>query len=158
MVSGAAYGIGSLRDAFPVRLASSIHSADFFSFFKDLPAPVSDGRDCNNAVAAAREILERVEEELAGGNVLPTRVRIGIHAGEAVTGSIGSHLRREYTVIGDVVNLASRIEQLNKRFGSQLLISETVWEAVCEEFHGATPMGRVPVKGRAAPIKIYKVA
>lgn len=121
-------------------------------------APVSDGRDCNNAVAAAREILERVEEEVSVGNVLPTRVGIGLHAGEAVTGSIGSHLRREYTVIGDVVNLASRIEQLNKRFGSQLLISETVWEAVCEEFRDATPMGRVPVKGREAPIEIYKVA
>lgn len=121
-------------------------------------APVSDGRDCNNAVAAAREILERVEEEVSGGNVLPTRVGIGLHAGEAVTGSIGSHLRREYTVIGDVVNLASRIEQLNKRFGSQLLISETVFEAVCEDSRGATPMGRVPVKGREAPIEIYKVA
>ncbi|HEX6624582.1 MAG TPA: adenylate/guanylate cyclase domain-containing protein, partial [Pyrinomonadaceae bacterium] len=66
-------------------------------------APLSDGRDCANAVAAAREILARVEEEVAGGRVLPTRVGIGLHAGEAVTGSIGSSLRKEYTVIGDVV-------------------------------------------------------
>lgn len=121
-------------------------------------APVSDGKDCDNAVAAAREILARVEEEVSNGNVMPTRVGIGLHAGETVTGSIGSHLRREYTVIGDAVNLASRIEQLNKRFGSQLLISETVWEAAGGGLHGATPMGRVPVKGREAPIKIYKVA
>lgn len=121
-------------------------------------APVSDGRDCHNAVAAALEILARVEEEMARGRVLPTGVRIGLHAGEAVTGSIGSQLRREYTVIGDVVNLASRIEQLNKRFNSQLLISGAVWAAVHEDYRDATPMGRVPVKGREAPIVIYKLA
>ena len=121
-------------------------------------APVSDGRDCHNAVAAALEILSRVEEEVARGRVLPTGVRIGLHSGEAVTGSIGSQLRREYTVIGDVVNLASRIEQLNKRFDSQLLISEAVWAAVRDDFKGATPMGQVLVKGRETPIPVYKLA
>lgn len=121
-------------------------------------APLSDGDDCLNGVAAAREILTRVEEEVALGNVLPTTVGIGLHAGEAVTGSIGSSLRKEYTVIGDVVNLASRIEKLNKRFQSRLLVSENVWRSVNDDSTEAIPMGNVQVHGRENGIGIYQLA
>ena len=121
-------------------------------------APLSDGRDCLNGVTAAQEILSRVREEVDRGNVLPTRVGIGLHAGEAVTGSIGSSQRREYTVIGDVVNLASRIEKLNKEFDSQLLISDMVWQTLRNYLAEATPMGEVHVRGREEAIQVYQVA
>jgi adenylate cyclase len=120
-------------------------------------APLSDGSDCLNAVGAAMEILGRVEEEVTRGSILPTTVGIGLHAGEAVTGSIGSSLRKEYTVIGDVVNLASRIEQLNKEFGSQLLISNNVWQDLSDVIPRATPIGDVHVKGREEAIAIYQI-
>jgi adenylate cyclase len=121
-------------------------------------APLSEGGDCLNGVAAAREILTRVEEEVASGKVLPTTVGIGLHAGEAVTGSIGSSLRKEYTVIGDVVNLASRIEKLNKQFQSRLLISENVWQSLENNPAEAIPMGNVRVQGREEGIGIYQLA
>ena len=95
-------------------------------FMATFGAPVATGRECANALAAARELLAAVKALSASGRIPEMRIGIGLHAGEAVSGNIGSEARRQYSISGEVVILASRIEQLNKVYGSQLLASSEV--------------------------------
>ncbi len=121
-------------------------------------APFSLGNDRRNAVDAAQAILAQLEAESAAGAIPPTRVGIGIHAGEVVAGTVGSASRREYQVNGDVVNLAARIEQMNKDFGSQLLISEEVWKALDPARYRAQALGPLEVRGRSGTVRLYRLA
>jgi adenylate cyclase len=121
-------------------------------------APISDGADCRNAVAAAMRILARLKEETAAGRVRETRVGIGIHAGMAVTGHVGSSQRKEYTIIGDVVNLASRIEQLNKTYHSQVLVSDAAWKAIEGGEFMAEDLGMTDIHGHAGAVRLFKLA
>ena len=125
-------------------------------FMATFGAPLSSGNDCGNAVAAATEILAHIRT-MVGRQVIPeTRVGIGIHAGEAVVGNVGSSIRQQYSITGTVVILASRIEQLNKRFDSAFLVSRNVWEqAGSPDAH--EPLGPVVVKGHEVPIEIYRM-
>jgi len=117
-------------------------------FMATFGAPVATGNECQNAVAAARELVTRLE----------TRIGIGLHAGDAVSGNVGSAERKQYSITGNVVILASRIEQLNKEFGSQILVSREVLERAGDAGAGASPLGPVRVKGRDDPIEIHRLA
>lgn len=125
-------------------------------FFAVFGAPFSDGKDADNCIRAAREIVKEMEILNKSGAIPETSIGIGIHMGPAITGSVGSSERKEYTIIGDTVNLASRIEQMNKEFGSTILISESVFEAV-GGLADATALPPVQVKGREKPVKLYQV-
>jgi len=127
-------------------------------FMATFGAPVATGRDSRNALAAARELLAAVKALSDAGRIPPTRIGIGLHAGDAVSGNIGSQARKQYSISGNVVILASRIEQLNKDYGSQLLVSAEVLRDGGEGAGGAEPLGPVQVKGRDEPIEIYRLA
>jgi adenylate cyclase len=127
-------------------------------FMATFGAPVATGRDCRNALSAARELLAAVKELSDSGRIPATSIGIGMHAGEAVSGNIGSQARQQYSISGNVVILAARIEQLNKDYGSQLLVSAEVLRETGEGDHGAEALGAVQVKGRDEPIEIYRLA
>jgi len=121
-------------------------------------APVAEGQPCREAILAALEIVTEVENMVDDYKIPPTKIGIGIHAGEAITGTVGARSRKEYTVIGDTVNLASRIEQLTKKFGAQVLVSDAVWDNAGPMDIQAEPMEKTEVKGREAPVQVYKIA
>ncbi|MBK6484136.1 MAG: adenylate/guanylate cyclase domain-containing protein [Chitinophagales bacterium] len=119
-------------------------------------APVSHGNDCANAVRAGEEILGATEKLVKEKEIPPTRLGVGIHYGTAVTGQIGTELRKQYSIVGNVVIIASRIEQLNKEYNSQFLVSRTVFEKLPATVH-ATSLGFVTLKGENEPLEIMRL-
>ncbi|MBL8533707.1 MAG: adenylate/guanylate cyclase domain-containing protein [Betaproteobacteria bacterium] len=119
-------------------------------------APVDDPDHAKHAVAAALEMADTLlafREEL-GEVGLNFDVGIGVHSGPAVVGLIGSDARREYTAIGDTVNLASRIEGLTKGV-ARILVSEDT-RRMCGDAFEFIDRGAFKVKGRAQDVRLYE--
>jgi len=122
-------------------------------------APFSSGNDVFNAVNASlmmREELLKFNRERGDIKKPVINIGCGIHCGPVLAGQIGSEDRMEYTVIGDTVNIASRIEALNKAFATDILISEETAEKVKDKFR-LVPMKKIKVKGKSDPLQIYAV-
>lgn len=121
-------------------------------------APLLDGNPCDKAIQTALKIVAQLDHEIGQGRLPPTRIGIGIHFGPALTGSIGSPRRKEFTIIGDTVNLAARIEQLTKQHDAQILVSQSVLSASQAPPAGSQPIGEVTVRGRKTALSLYKLA
>jgi adenylate cyclase len=115
-----------------------------------------NGEQARSAVAAAREMhveLDKLNERWTREGRAPFKMGVGIHRGDAVAGELGSPERIEFGVIGDAVNLASRIEGLTKAFGCDVIFSSQVKDAAGDV--GSLALGPVRVKGRAAPVELF---
>jgi adenylate cyclase len=120
------------------------------------PEPLRDATGAVRAAVRMRHGLAKLNLRLAERGLAPLRTGIGIHTGEVVAGNIGSEARMEYTVIGDAVNLASRLESNTKDLGVNILISEDTYQLVKDKVV-ARQVKEITVKGRAQPVMTYEV-
>ncbi|BDQ03170.1 adenylate/guanylate cyclase domain-containing protein [Ignavibacterium sp.] len=120
-------------------------------------APIEHENDCQLALNAAIEIHKVIREKNENGDIPITKIGIGLNAGEVVTGNVGAENRKQYSITGRAVIVAARLEQLNKEFNSELLISRAVFERI--NLDGLKPVRhfQVKIKGQSEPIEVYQI-
>lgn len=123
------------------------------------PESRGDAEEAQAAVACGLEMLEAVEKmnnDWQGTGRPVVKIGVGIHTGEATCGVVGSERRLEYTIIGDTVNLASRLESTTKEYGVPLLASSATVRLL-DHNYDSHPLGEVKVKGKHEATKIFSV-
>jgi adenylate cyclase len=122
-------------------------------------APVDDVDHAEHAVGAAVEMVRELgalNEKWSGEGRARLDIGVGVNSGEMIAGNIGSSSIMSYTVIGDNVNLGSRLESLNKDYGSRIIISDATRARLTGPYD-IRPLGEVVVKGKTRPVSIFEV-
>jgi len=122
-------------------------------------APVKQADHAERACRCALKSMQRLKElnqELEKEGLVPLSARIGLNSGTMVVGNMGSMQKSDYTVMGDNVNLGSRLEGANKAFGSSIMISEFTYELVQDRFE-VRFLDKIRVPGKAKPVKTYEL-
>jgi adenylate cyclase len=121
--------------------------------------PFEGPRDADNAVVSAIQMMQALHpfnrDRLAAGKEL-VHIGIGVNTGEVVSGNIGSSKRMDYTVIGDGVNLAARLEGATKPYGTAILVSEFTVAALQDEYQ-IREVDRLRVKGKTLPVAVFEI-
>ncbi len=126
-------------------------------FMATFGAPVSIGNSNQHAVEASQKIIYKIKDEYNKRNIPKTRIGIGLHYDEAVTGNIGSSARKQYSITGKVVIMASRIEQLNKKYNTSLLISREVYNQLDNDTQNNFEwLEATKIKGSEKQVSLYK--
>jgi len=125
--------------------------------FWNAPVPRTDHvlRACAGALRAARR-MERVNDVWAAEGRPRIRIRIGLNCATVLVGNVGSSTRLSYTALGDGVNVAARLEGINKLFGTTICVSDSIYDQVRTEIL-VRPLKRVQVKGRKTEFMIYEL-
>jgi adenylate cyclase len=123
-------------------------------------APLDDPDHADHAVQAALEMIAELQKLNAGwkaqGRFAELDIGVGVNTGIMIAGNIGSDAIMSYTVIGDAVNLGSRLESLNKQYGTRIIISDATRRALKGRYL-YRPLGDVVVKGKTEPVAIFEV-
>jgi len=120
--------------------------------------PVENALHADMAFLASLAILRQVKTASDNGQLHPTTIGIGLHSGPMVAGNIGNEQRKQFSISGTPVIVASRIEQLNKKYCSQFLISAEVHQRITPGKINISFLGEELLKGIEKPVGIYKVA
>lgn len=129
------------------------------SIFVMWNAPVPDASHADNGCRCAltmKTAIDGLNEANAGNGRPALFTRFGLHTGAAVVGSFGAISRQQYTAMGDTINVASRLEGLNKEFGTSILVSAAIHAAVADRFQ-LHPLGLVQLKGRAEKVDLWEL-
>ncbi|KAB0665360.1 adenylate/guanylate cyclase domain-containing protein [Oryzomonas japonica] len=113
-------------------------------------------RNACRAALAAQTALERVNASFKNRGLGTISLRIGLHTGDAIVGNLGSDRLFDYTVVGDTVNLASRLESANKFFATRIMLSEATLREAGDGFL-ARELGLIAVKGKELPVRIHEL-
>ncbi len=122
-----------------------------------VPVPIENHARaaCNTAIEMQSK-LHHLRKQWAKRGVPELRARIGINSGEVIVGNMGSRDVFDYTVMGDHVNLGSRLEGANKFFGTSIMISQYTYELIKDDFL-TRPLDLIRVKGKKKPIEVYEL-
>lgn len=123
-----------------------------------VPLSFGSQQDVRNAINSALQMTEKVKElqHIWAGADFQLRIGVAISYGSVIAGDIGSPDRKEYTVMGDVVNVSSRVESLNKELSTEILVTDTAFEQIAGEMD-VNDKGERFVKGRERPVRVYEV-